>query len=764
MASDLNIENNLNNEEPKKERIKKNAIKRRGRPPKTTDAEEMKKDSVHIEENNAEKKVTFDFSKMNQKLDSVMMNEQNVHDDDLFWDIPARNKENMNDGLDIDLQNNRTYMDEKTSDSPSKSNKLRNKNIMGAKEVRTARFSPEKITSFVAEEYQNLMNKISPNRFMQSEEYQKDVSLPYDDDSISYVPQVSQNEKSEELNPEEAFFNKTDKIESFDEDKIDSADMIQENRNVSLKKMESQETRQNREMRQEDKQNLSQMHSNRNPKQDKRNFLKKNKNLNNNNQGKRFPNENDIPDKRRIRMGGAAPTSAEIKRLLKMTRPGNSEPETFFDDETGVPLPVSKLRIADLQQQSMIELLDIVKEMGMEDLNVRSKSELVFELVRAKTEMSPCVLTGSGYLEIHPSEGYGFLRSPYYSYLPSAEDVYLSAAQVKKYGLRTGDYVEGQVRQPRENERFFAMYSIDEINHQPPELKKTIVPFQELKPYFPTKRIFLENDSEELSTRVVDLVTPIGLGQRGLIVAPPRTGKTVLLQKIANSILKNNPDVILIILLIDERPEEVTDMTRTVGANAEIVSSTFDEPPERHVQIAEMVIEKAKRLVECKKDVVILLDSITRLARAYNTMQPHSGKILTGGVDANALHKPKRFFGAARNIENYGSLTILATALIDTGSKMDEVIFEEFKGTGNMELHLDRRLIDKRVYPAINIEASGTRKEELLLHPDELPHVWALRRAMTGVPPVEAMEILLTKLKKIKTNTEFLLTMKVDQQ
>ena len=325
--------------------------------------------------------------------------------------------------------------------------------------------------------------------------------------------------------------------------------------------------------------------------------------------------------------------------------------------------------------------------------------------------------------------------------------------------MKNGDFIAGQIRPPREKERFFAMQKLDTINGESPAQKKNIIPFNSLTPYFPTKRLILENDPSDISMRVVDLVTPIGMGQRGLIVAPPRTGKTVLMQKVANAIRKNHPDVVLIILLIDERPEEVTDMKRSV--DAEVVSSTFDEPPERHVQVAEMVIEKAKRLVECKKDVVILLDSITRLARAYNTLQPHSGKILTGGVDANALHKPKHFFGAARNIENHGSLTIIATALIDTGSRMDEVIFEEFKGTGNMELHLDRHLVDRRIYPAINIERSGTRKEELLLHPQELQRVWTLRKAMNGVPPAEAMELIIGKLKKVSTNAEFLMTLQV---
>ncbi len=415
------------------------------------------------------------------------------------------------------------------------------------------------------------------------------------------------------------------------------------------------------------------------------------------------------------------------------------------------------LNITDMQEKSMQELTVMARELGIEGVGALEKSKLVFEILRVTTERSGAVY-GSGFLEILP-DGFGFLRSQAYSYLPSSEDIYLSPSQIRRFSVKTGDFISGQIRPPREKERFFAMLKVDSINHEPPEKKRDIIPFSNLTPYFPTQRLILENDPENLSTRVVDLVTPIGKGQRGLIVAPPRTGKTVLMQKIANAIRKNNPEVQLIVLLIDERPEEVTDMKMCV--DAEVVSSTFDEPPERHVQVAEMVIEKAKRLVEYKKDVVILLDSITRLARAYNTLQPHSGKILSGGVDANALHKPKRFFGAARNIENHGSLTIIATALIDTGSKMDEVIFEEFKGTGNMELHLDRHLVDKRVYPAINIEQSGTRKEELLLHPDELQRVWTLRKAMNGVPPVEAMELIIGKMKKIKTNAEFLMTLQL---
>ena len=413
--------------------------------------------------------------------------------------------------------------------------------------------------------------------------------------------------------------------------------------------------------------------------------------------------------------------------------------------------------ITKLQEKSMLELAHMGEEFNIEGLGILDKSKLIFEILKANTEKSG-LMYGSGYLEVLP-DGFGFLRSSSYSYLPCSEDIYLSPSQIKRFSLRTGDFVAGQIRSPRDKERFFAMLKVESINHDTPERKKTIIPFNSLTPFFPTERLVLEHDPKEIETRIMDLTSPVGKGQRGLIVAPPRTGKTVLLQKIANSISKNNPEVKLIIMLIDERPEEVTDMQRHV--DAEVVSSTFDEPPERHVQIAEMVIEKAKRLVEYKSDVVILLDSITRLARAYNTLQPHSGKILSGGVDANALHKPKRFFGAARNIENHGSLTIIATALIETGSRMDEVIFEEFKGTGNMELHLDRTLADKRIYPAINMERSGTRREELLIHPDELQRIWTLRKAMSGVPSVEAMELLIGKLKKIPTNIEFLLKMQV---
>ena len=402
----------------------------------------------------------------------------------------------------------------------------------------------------------------------------------------------------------------------------------------------------------------------------------------------------------------------------------------------------------------MMDLNSIAKEMGIENFGTMKKHEVIFQILQKNAERSG-ILFAEGVLEILP-EGFGFLRSQSFNYLPCPEDIYVSPSQIRRFDLQTGDLVAGQIRPPKEKERFFALLKVEAVANEEPDKAKDKTHFDNLTPLFPNKRFLLETRSDELSTRVLDLVCPIGKGTRGLIVAPPRTGKTVLLQNVANAIIKNNPEVYLFILLIDERPEEVTDMERTCRP-AEVISSTFDEPPERHVQVAEMVIEKARRMVEHKKDVVILLDSITRLARAYNTIQPHSGKILSGGVDANALHKPKRFFGAARNIEEGGSLTIMATALVDTGSRMDEVIFEEFKGTGNMEVHLDRHLVDRRIFPSINIELSGTRKEELLYHPDEYSRVVVLRRALTGVPPVEAMELLLNKLKKTRSNIEFLL-------
>lgn len=414
------------------------------------------------------------------------------------------------------------------------------------------------------------------------------------------------------------------------------------------------------------------------------------------------------------------------------------------------------LCLYDLQEKSVPELHKLADELGLVDLGALRKHELIFEILTEHARRNG-VIYSKGVLEILP-DGFGFLRSPYSNYLPCPEDIYVSPSQIRRFALRTGDSVDGQIREPKDKERFFALLRVDKVNGGDPDKSRGKVPFENLTPLFPDRRIHLETDPEETSMRVMEIFTPIGLGQRGLIVAAPRTGKTVLLQKIANSISKNHPDIHLIILLIDERPEEVTDMQRNTKAH--VLFSTFDEAPERHIQVAELVLEMSKRMVECGKHVVILLDSLTRLARAYNTLQPHSGKILSGGIDANALHKPARFFAAARSIENGGSLTIVATALVETGSRMDDVIFEEFKGRGNMELCLDRSMIDKRVFPAINIEKSGTRKEELLLHPDELSRIWILRRAINGVPPVEAMEMIVNRLKKTRSNAEFLMSMK----
>ncbi len=415
-----------------------------------------------------------------------------------------------------------------------------------------------------------------------------------------------------------------------------------------------------------------------------------------------------------------------------------------------------KLCLHDLQDMAMPELRKMADKFGLVELGAVQKHELTFEILKAVAAEGGTIFS-RGVLEILP-DGFGFLRSSYNNYQPCPEDIYVSPSQIRRFALRTGDLVSGQIRQPKDKERFFALLRVESVNDVDPDEARNKIPFENRTPLFPDQRINLEQDPREISMRIMDIFTPIGFGQRGLIVAAPRTGKTVLLQKIANSISRNHPDAHLIILLIDERPEEVTDMIHNTSAH--VLSSTFDEGPERHVQLSGVVLEMAKRMVESGKDVVILLDSITRLARAYNTIQPHSGKILSGGVDANALHKPKRFFGAARNIENGGSLTIMATALVDTGSRMDEVIFEEFKGTGNMELCLDRSLVDKRVFPAINIEKSGTRKEELLLHPDELGKIWVLRKAINGVPPVEAMEMIVNKLKKTNSNAEFLMSMK----
>jgi len=430
-----------------------------------------------------------------------------------------------------------------------------------------------------------------------------------------------------------------------------------------------------------------------------------------------------------------------------------------FDEESHLKYEEAKrseLHIAELQKMTVAELHGLAKKEGIPEYAGLKKQDLVFHILRNRVQSSG-LMFGEGVLEVLP-DGFGFLRSPDYSYMPSPDDIYVSPSQIRRFGLRTGHIVAGQIRPPKNDERYFAMLKVEAVNYDNPEILPEKIVFEDLTPLFPTKRLLLETTAQELDMRVVDLITPIGKGQRGLIVSPPRAGKTVLLQKMANAVLKNSPDCTVIILLIDERPEEVTDMERNVPG-AEVVSSTFDEPTARHVQVAEMVIEKAKRLVEYGRDVVIFLDSITRLARAHNAEMPHSGKILSGGVDANALQKPKRFFGAARNIEEGGSLTIMATALVDTGSRMDEVIFEEFKGTGNMELHLDRRLMDKRVFPAIDVSGSGTRKEELLLDPQELKYIWALRRVLTEMNPVEAIQLLRGRLEKAKTNAEFLLSM-----
>ena len=395
------------------------------------------------------------------------------------------------------------------------------------------------------------------------------------------------------------------------------------------------------------------------------------------------------------------------------------------------------------------------RELNIEGASGMRKQDLIFALLNAQTEQNGMIY-GEGVLETLP-DGFGFLRAPDYNYLPGPDDIYVSPSQIRRFNLHTGDTVSGQIRPPKEGERYFALLKVEKVNFESPDVARDKIFFDNLTPLYPDEKINLETEPDNMPMRVMELTAPIGKGQRGLIVAPPRTGKTMLLQNIANSIAANHPEVYLIVLLIDERPEEVTDMQRSV--RGEVISSTFDEPASRHVQVAEMVIEKAKRLVEHKRDVVILLDSITRLARAYNTVIPPSGKILSGGVDSNALHKPKRFFGAARNIEEGGSLTIIATALIDTGSKMDEVIFEEFKGTGNMELHLDRKLVEKRTFPAIDINKSGTRKEELLMPEDELRRVWVLRKVLNPLSPVEAMELLLDKMSKTKSNAEFLASM-----
>jgi len=413
------------------------------------------------------------------------------------------------------------------------------------------------------------------------------------------------------------------------------------------------------------------------------------------------------------------------------------------------------MNLVELKRKNIGELIDMAKAFKIEGASSMRKQDLIFDILQAQTEQNG-VIYGEGVLEILP-DGFGFLRSPDSNYLPGPDDMYVSPSQIRRFNLRTGDTVSGQIRPPKEGERYFALLKVEHINFADPEGAADKILFDNLTPLYPTERIKLETDPDNLSTRILDLMTPIGKGQRGLIVSPPRAGKTLLLKDIANAVTANHRDIYKIVLLIDERPEEVTDMARSV--EAEVISSTFDEPPQRHVQVAEMVLEKAKRLVEHKIDVLILLDSITRLARAYNTVVPPSGKILSGGVDSNALHRPKRFFGAARNLENGGSLTIIATALIDTGSRMDEVIFEEFKGTGNMEINLDRKLSDRRIFPALDMNRSGTRKEELLVEKDDLNRIWILRKLLAPLTPVDSMEFLLEKIKGTEDNKDFLASM-----
>src|SRR5437773_7191274 len=444
-------------------------------------------------------------------------------------------------------------------------------------------------------------------------------------------------------------------------------------------------------------------------------------------------------------------SQSEMQQQQTEARPPAPAPATT----NGPQASPKGLDIIQLKSRTIAELMELAHSLGIQGTSGLRKQELIFKILEGQTEKNGLIFA-EGVLEILP-EGYGFLRSPDYNYLPGPDDIYVSPSQIKRFDLRTGDTISGQVRPPKDGERYFALLRVEAVNFESPESAKDKILFDNLTPLYPQEKLRLEFRGDDMPTRIMDLLTPIGKGQRGLIVSPPRAGKTVLLQKIANAITENHPEVMLIVLLIDERPEEVTDMERSV--KGEVVSSTFDEPAERHVQVADMVIEKAKRLVEHKRDVVILLDSITRLGRAHNVVVPHSGKILSGGVDANALQKPKRFFGAARNIEGGGSLTILATALIDTGSRMDEVIFEEFKGTGNMEVILDRRIAERRTFPAIDTQRTSTRKEELLLNKEELNKVYLLRNFLSDMPPVEAIEFLLERLKRTKTNNEFYQTM-----
>ena len=453
----------------------------------------------------------------------------------------------------------------------------------------------------------------------------------------------------------------------------------------------------------------------------------------------------------------AEPPTPEQPKVAPQPQPQPpSQPQPQAQAQPGQPprRPGEGLNITDLKDLSIQKLTQIAKDLAVGGATGMRKQDLIFQILKAQTEQSG-FLFSEGVLEVLP-DGFGFLRAPDYNYLPGPDDIYVSPSQIRKFDLQTGDTVSGQIRPPKEGERYFALIKVEAVNFEAPEQARDKLFFENLTPLYPQERITLETP-DSISSRIMDLWTPIGKGQRGLIVAPPRTGKTMLLQSIAQSVARNHPEIYLMVLLIDERPEEVTDMQRSV--EGEVISSTFDEPAQRHVQVAEMVIEKAKRLVEHKKDVLILLDSITRLARAYNTVIPPSGKVLSGGLDSNALQKPKRFFGAARNIEEGGSLTIMATALVDTGSRMDDIIFEEFKGTGNMEIHLDRKLTDKRVFPSIDVQKSGTRKEELLIPKDDLNRIWVLRKVLAPLSPVEAMELLIDKMSKTKTNADFLSSM-----
>lgn len=478
--------------------------------------------------------------------------------------------------------------------------------------------------------------------------------------------------------------------------------------------------------------------------------------------------------KKKTKRKAAAPRSApakqaeEIQEASAATATAEAVEETNGEEMTDEESTHAKyerikkgsLYLTDLQKLTVADLHGIAKNEGLTEYSALQKQDLIFRILKERIRQTG-LMYGEGVLEVLP-DGYGFLRNPDYNYLSSSDDIYVSPSQIRRFGLRTGNIVSGQIRPPKDSEKYFALLRVEAINFENPDVLADKIVFSDLTPLHPENRLILETDSDELNMRIIDIVTPVGKGQRGLIVAPPRTGKTILLQKMANAIAQNHPEVKLIVLLIDERPEEVTEMARRTADDVEVISSTFDEPASRHCQVAEIVIDKAKRLVEYGQDVVILLDSITRLARAYNNETPHSGRILTGGVDAGAMQMPKKFFGAARNIEEGGSLSIFATALIDTGSKMDEVIFEEFKATGNMELHLDRRLVERRVYPAIDISRSGTRREELLLDPKELALVYRLRRVLSDLNPVEAVELLKNRLTKTRSNAEFLMTMNLD--